>query len=87
MRHRAQACWWAVVLAGILSAGCDRVSDKPVRNPDLRESAREQETRAEWQGRLDARIKRIDDEMPGDLGIYVKRLDSGGSVGYRADRP
>jgi beta-lactamase class A len=36
---------------------------------------------------LRQRIERIDKATPGQLGVYVKRLDNGETVNYQADRP
>jgi len=41
---------------------------------------------ADWQGELRQRIERIDRDSPGQLGVYVKRLDTGESVGHNADQ-
>jgi beta-lactamase class A len=40
---------------------------------------------ADWQDELRQRISRIDDNSPGKLGVYVKRLDSGETVAHHAD--
>ena len=41
---------------------------------------------ADWQGDLRQRIARIDSSSPGKLGVYVKRLDNGQTVGHNADQ-
>jgi beta-lactamase class A len=43
-------------------------------------------TAAEWQDDLRQRIERIDTSSPGTLGVYVKRLDNGETLGHNADR-
>ncbi len=40
-----------------------------------------------WRDTLRSEIERIDKATPGQLGVYVKRLDSGESMSYQADRP
>ncbi len=42
---------------------------------------------ADWADALKARVERIDRDTPGDLGVYVKRLDNGETFAYQADRP
>lgn len=42
---------------------------------------------AEWSDALRQRIERIDKATPGQLGVYIKRLDNGQSLAYQADRP
>jgi beta-lactamase class A len=42
---------------------------------------------APWADALKARVERIDAATPGKLGIYVKRLDTGETFSYDADRP
>ncbi|RYF79847.1 MAG: serine hydrolase [Comamonadaceae bacterium] len=39
-----------------------------------------------WQARLRTQIERLDADTPGDLGVYVKRLDNGEAYGHGADR-
>lgn len=39
----------------------------------------------DWQSELRQRIEKIDRESPGQLGVYVKRLDSGETFGHNAD--
>lgn len=41
---------------------------------------------ADWQSDLRQRIERIDSSSPGKLGVYVKRLDNGQTVGHNADQ-
>ena len=41
---------------------------------------------ADWQTELRQRIARIDSSSPGKLGVYVKRLDNGETVGHNADQ-
>ena len=41
---------------------------------------------ADWQSDLRQRIERIDGSSPGKLGVYVKRLDNGQTVGHNADQ-
>jgi beta-lactamase class A len=41
---------------------------------------------ADWRDDLRQRINRIDSTSPGTLGVYVKRLDSGETVGHNADQ-
>ena len=41
---------------------------------------------ADWQSELRQRIARIDSSSPGKLGVYVKRLDNGQTVGHNADQ-
>lgn len=43
-------------------------------------------TAADWQADLRQRIERIDKNSPGQLGVYVKRLDTGETVGHNADQ-
>lgn len=40
-----------------------------------------------WAGRLQQQVERIDQAAPGRLGLYVKRLDTGETLSYQADRP
>lgn len=42
---------------------------------------------AEWREALRQRIERIDKATPGQLGVYVKRLDTGEAFAHQADRP
>ncbi|WP_157039694.1 serine hydrolase [Aquincola tertiaricarbonis] len=42
---------------------------------------------AGWTDALRAQVQRIDEATPGQLGIYVKRLDNGETLSYQADRP
>ncbi|RZL61365.1 MAG: serine hydrolase [Variovorax sp.] len=42
---------------------------------------------ADWQDALRAQIERIDRDTPGELGVYVKRLDTGETFGHAADQP
>jgi len=42
---------------------------------------------ADWQDALRQRIERIDKSTPGQLGIYIKRLDNGETFAHLADRP
>ncbi|RYF76938.1 MAG: serine hydrolase [Comamonadaceae bacterium] len=39
-----------------------------------------------WQARLRTQIERLDADTPGELGVYVKRLDNGEAYGHGADR-
>jgi beta-lactamase class A len=41
---------------------------------------------ADWTDALESRIERIDQDTPGKIGVYVKRLDDGKSLKYEADR-
>lgn len=41
----------------------------------------------DWRDALRARLEKLDKETPGQLGVYVKRLDNGESLSYAADRP
>lgn len=40
-----------------------------------------------WRDTLRSQIQRIDQATPGQLGVYVKRLDTGETLAYQADRP
>lgn len=40
----------------------------------------------QWRDTLRRQIERIDQATPGQLGVYVKRLDSGEALAYQADR-
>ncbi len=42
---------------------------------------------AGWRDALRQRVERIDQATPGQLGLYVKRLDTGESFSYAAERP
>jgi len=42
---------------------------------------------AAWSDALRQQIERIDQATPGQLGVYVKRLDNGETLNYQADRP
>lgn len=42
---------------------------------------------AAWSDALRQQIERIDQATPGQLGVYVKRLDNGEVLSYQADRP
>jgi beta-lactamase class A len=42
---------------------------------------------AAWSDALRQQIERIDQATPGQLGVYVKRLDNGEELSYQADRP
>lgn len=42
---------------------------------------------AAWSDALRQQIERIDAATPGQLGVYVKRLDDGEVLSYQADRP
>ncbi len=42
---------------------------------------------AAWSDALQQQIERIDKATPGQLGVYVKRLDNGETLAYQADRP
>ena len=39
-----------------------------------------------WQARLRTQIERLDAQTPGQLGVYVKRLDNGEAYGHDADQ-
>lgn len=40
-----------------------------------------------WPEALRAEVERIDRSTPGQLGVYIKRLDTGETLSYNADRP
>ncbi len=42
---------------------------------------------AAWSDALRQQIEKIDQATPGQLGVYVKRLDTGEVLSYQADRP
>lgn len=42
---------------------------------------------AAWSDALRQHIERIDKATPGQLGVYIKRLDNGETLSYQADRP
>ncbi|MDP4075430.1 serine hydrolase [Acidovorax sp. A1169] len=42
---------------------------------------------AAWSDALRQQIEKIDQATPGQLGVYVKRLDNGEVLSYQADRP
>ncbi len=42
---------------------------------------------AAWSDALRQHIERIDKATPGQLGVYIKRLDNGETFAYQADRP
>lgn len=42
---------------------------------------------AAWSDALRQQIEKIDQATPGQLGVYVKRLDNGEALSYQADRP
>lgn len=42
---------------------------------------------ADWSDALRQHIERIDKATPGQLGVYIKRLDNGEAFNYQADRP
>ena len=42
---------------------------------------------AAWSDALRQQIEKVDQATPGQLGVYVKRLDTGEVLSYRADRP
>lgn len=42
---------------------------------------------ADWSDALRARVSQIDQATPGQLGVYVKRLDNGETLAYASDRP
>lgn len=42
---------------------------------------------AAWSDALKQHIERIDKATPGQLGVYIKRLDNGETLSYQADRP
>ncbi|APW35901.1 serine hydrolase [Rhodoferax koreense] len=42
---------------------------------------------ADWSDALKARVAQIDQATPGQLGVYVKRLDNGETMRFEADRP
>ena len=42
---------------------------------------------AAWSDGLRQQIEKIDQATPGQLGVYVKRLDTGEVLSYQADRP
>jgi beta-lactamase class A len=42
---------------------------------------------ADWSDALRQRVERIDQSTPGQIGVYVKRLDNGETFAYAADRP
>ncbi|AEG93273.1 serine hydrolase [Ramlibacter tataouinensis] len=42
---------------------------------------------SDWQAELRQRIERIDRDTPGQLGVYVRRLDTGETFGHGADKP
>lgn len=42
---------------------------------------------AAWSDALRQQIEKIDQATPGQLGVYVKRLDNGEVMSYQADRP
>lgn len=42
---------------------------------------------AAWSDALRQQIERIDKATPGQLGVYIKRLDNGETFNYQADRP
>ncbi|MDP2769500.1 MAG: serine hydrolase, partial [Giesbergeria sp.] len=42
---------------------------------------------ADWRDTLRQRVESIDKAAPGQLGVYVKRLDNGETFAYQADRP
>lgn len=42
---------------------------------------------ADWRDALRQRVERIDKATPGQLGVYIKRLDKGETFAYEADRP
>jgi beta-lactamase class A len=42
---------------------------------------------AAWSDALQQHIERIDKATPGQLGVYIKRLDNGETFAYQADRP
>jgi beta-lactamase class A len=42
---------------------------------------------ADWTDALRQHIERIDKATPGQLGVYIKRLDNGETLNYQADRP
>lgn len=42
---------------------------------------------AAWSDALHQHIERIDKATPGQLGVYIKRLDNGETFAYQADRP
>jgi len=44
-------------------------------------------TAATWVDTIRAQVERIDQATPGKLGVYIKRLDTGETFSYDADRP
>jgi beta-lactamase class A len=42
---------------------------------------------ADWPAALRAEVERIDRQTPGQMGVYVKRLDTGDTFALQADRP
>lgn len=42
---------------------------------------------ATWSDALRQRVESIDKATPGQLGVYIKRLDNGEAFNYQADRP
>ena len=42
---------------------------------------------AAWSDTLRQQIERIDKATPGQLGVYIKRLDNGETLNFQADRP
>lgn len=41
---------------------------------------------ADWRKALEEQVEKIDQDTPGSLGVYIKRLDNGEAFEYQADR-
>jgi beta-lactamase class A len=71
-----------LLLAALLLAAHPAARASSGAGADAPEAAR-----ADWRAALRQRIERLDQETPGALGVYVKRLDTDEAVGHGADRP
>src|SRR5690606_41378339 len=49
-------------------------------------SACTDEASATWKKGLEEELRRIDDEAPGDLGVYIKHLGDDAQLRYNAER-
>ena len=49
-------------------------------------SKAQQDARGDWRAQLRAQIEPLDAQTPGQLGVYVKRLDNGEAYGHGADQ-
>lgn len=82
-----RACLAAVAIAVLAGCGGRTPGTSVETTPADGDARQAAEAAAPWRDALAERIRQIDEDMPGNFGVYVKDLASGAVVEHHADRP